>query len=137
MLRILVLVGVVLFGLGAGPVRAQDAAAAIRSVIGDQIDALREDDFERAFSFASPSIQRMFGNPENFGEMVQNGYPMVWRPADVRFSGLSERNGRKVQSVLVKDQEGALFVMDYEMIEDAGGWRINGVTVRRAGDAGA
>lgn len=137
MLRTLILSAVLLAGLQAAPGRAQDAAEAIRSVISGQIAAFRENDFERAFSFASPSIRRMFGNPTSFGSMVRHGYPMVWRPADVRFSGLRQEDGRTVQSVLVTDQEGALYVMDYEMVQGDGGWQIDGVTVRRAGDAGA
>ena len=55
-------------------------------MISKQIEAFKADDFDTAFSFASPMIQRMFGSASTFGEMVQNGYPMVWRPAEVRFS---------------------------------------------------
>jgi hypothetical protein len=119
------------------PARSQDAAAAIRGVISDQIAAFRADDFETAFGFASPAIRRMFGAPDRFGEMVRRGYPMVWRPADVRFSGLAEQGGRTVQSVLITDQSGALFVVDYEMVAYDGRWVINGVWVRRANGVGA
>jgi len=123
--------------LAIAPLRAQSPAADIRAVIESQIEAFRADDFETAFSFASPSIRRLFGTPSRFGEMVQNGYPMVRRPADVRFSTLANRNGRTVQSVVVRDSGGALHVLDYDMIAGDNGWRINGVTLRRPGDAGA
>lgn len=126
-----------LLGLALGPARAQEANADIEAVISSQIEAFRADDFETAFSFASPTIRRMFGDPDRFGEMVQNGYPMVWRPRDVRFSGVETRDGRTVQSVVVTDQAGAPHVLDYEMIEGEDGWRINGVMLRRPGDAGA
>ncbi len=98
-----VVAGILLLGLACGPARAQDADADIRAVISEQIEAFKADDFETAFAFASPAIQRMFGSPAQFGEMVQNGYPMVWRPAEVRFSGLETRDGRTVQSVVVTD----------------------------------
>lgn len=117
--------------------RAQDSGAEIRAVISDQIAAFEADDFEAAFGFASPNIRRMFGTSEVFGQMVRNGYPMVWRPADVRFSGLASRNGRPVQSVLVTDQAGALHVLDYEMVPGADGWQINGVWLREASGTGA
>ena len=117
--------------------RAQDPGAAIRSVISDQIEAFRQDDFETAFSYASQNIKRMFGDPETFGAMVRNGYPMVWRPADVRFSNLSRARGTFVQNVLVTDGSGALHILEYEMVESENGWRINGVSMRRPGDAGA
>lgn len=119
------------------PVRAQDAGAEIRSVISQQIDAFRADDFGAAFDFASPNIRGMFGTPEVFGRMVREGYPMVWRPADVRFSGLRVQDGRQVQGVVVTDAAGRLHVLDYEMIEGDDGWRINGVRLRDPGDAGA
>lgn len=121
----------------AVPAHAEDPGSQIRSVISEQIEAFRADDFETAFTFASPMIKRLFGDPSRFGAMVQQGYPMVWRPADVRFSGLEERGGRMVQSVLVTDQSGSLYVLDYEMIPGGTGWQINGVTVRRAGEVGA
>jgi hypothetical protein len=128
---------VLLLAAAWGPAEAQDAESDIRAVISRQIEAFKADDFETAFSFASPAIKRMFGSPERFGAMVQSGYPMVWRPAQVRFSGLETRDGRTVQSVLVTDAGGALYVLDYEMVAGDGGWVINGVTVRRPGDAGA
>lgn len=117
--------------------RAQDAAAEIRAVIAGQIDAFRADDLERAFSFASPGIRRMFGSPDRFGEMVRRGYPMVRSPGMVKFSGLNERGGQNVQSVLLTDQAGALFIIDYDMILTEGGWQIDGVRLRAGRDAGA
>ena len=56
------------------PVRADDAA---RQVISDQIAAFQQDDFETAFTYASPMIKGIFGTPERFGQMVREGYPMV------------------------------------------------------------
>lgn len=133
LLRVLMLVGLI----HGAPLRADEPADAIRSVISNQIDAFRADDFETAFSFASPMVKSMFGDPATFGTMVRNGYPMVWRPSDVRFSGLSMRGDLIVQNVLVTDQSGALHILQYEMVMDAAGWRINGVSVKRTGDAGA
>jgi hypothetical protein len=134
-MRAFVTACVLALGLAAfGPARAQDAD--IRSVISSQIEAFKADDFETAFGFASPGIKRMFGTPDRFGQMVRSGYPMVWRPAEVRFGALETRGGRQVQPVLVTDASGAVYVLDYEMIEMADGWRIDGVTLRR-GDLGA
>ena len=123
--------------MAAGQAAAQNAAADIRAVISQQIEAFKADDFARAFTYASPNIKRMFGDSVRFGRMVREGYPMVWHPSEVRFSRLSEEGGRMIQSVLVKDAGGALFIVDYEMIAEGDGWRINGVRVRRTGAAGA
>ena len=123
--------------LSASGARAQDASEVIRGVISDQMEAFEAGDVATAFTFASPGIKRMFGTADRFGAMVREGYPMVWRPGSLRFAELREEGGRTVQSVIVTDQAGAPHVLDYEMVPEGGGWQIDGVTVRRPGDAGA
>lgn len=108
-----------------GPARAQDAA--IQTVIGDQIEAFKVDDFAKAFTYASPAIRRIFGTPERFGLMVRQGFPMVWRPADVQYLDQVVRGGLTYQKVLIKDGSGTLYTLEYEMIPVSEGWQINGV----------
>lgn len=131
-MRAFVMAGVVLWATGA---IAQEAD--IRGVIENQIIAFRADDFGSAFSFASPAIKGVFGTPERFGQMVRQGYPMVHRPDDIRFLGLEERMGRKVQRVMIRDAAGKVHFLDYEMIEAEGGWQINGVRLLPPQGAGA
>jgi hypothetical protein len=69
----------------------------------------------------------MFRTPENFGLMVRQGFPMVWRPADVEFLGLRDEAGQLWQRVQVRDAQGGLHQLDYNMIETESGWQINGV----------
>ncbi|MBV0911011.1 DUF4864 domain-containing protein [Anianabacter salinae] len=114
----------------ACPVAAQDAD--IQSVITSQFDAFRADDLNGAFSHASPMIKGIFGTPERFGMMVRNGYPMVWRPAEVEFLGLRAEDGQQVQTVLVTDANGAIHILEYEMIQTDDGWQIDGVSLLRA-----
>ncbi len=116
----------------AAPASAQSDDPAIQGVIQSQIDAFLRDDFVTAFTFASPMIKGIFGTPERFGAMVRNGYPMVWRPSDVQFLELEQRDGALHQKVMVADPQGTLFILDYEMIETEEGWQINGVRVIRA-----
>ncbi|UWQ90638.1 DUF4864 domain-containing protein [Rhodobacteraceae bacterium M382] len=108
-----------------GTVQAQSAD--IKAVIGKQIEALEVDDFDRAFSYASPTIQRLFGTPQNFGLMVRQGYPMVWRPADVQFLELRETETGFWQRVMVTDLSGRVHLLDYQMINSGSGWKINAV----------
>ena len=121
--------------LAAWPAIAQEDP--IQSTITLQLQALGADDFATAFSYASPTIQGLFGTPENFGMMVQNGYPMVYRPADVKMLDLREVAGIQYQRVLVRDAEGRGFMLDYQMIETADGWKINGVDLLSQPDVGA
>jgi len=81
----------------------------------------------RAFSYASPTIQNVFRTPENFGAMVKQGYPMVWRPSDVRYLEARQIAGQLWQKILVEDTKGARFLLDYRMIQTDGTWRIDAV----------
>ena len=111
--------------------------AGIQLVISNQIDAFQADDFETAFTFASPNIKQLFGSPERFGTMVRSGYPMVWRPAKIEYLGLDRQQGMLVQQVLITDQDGALHTLAYYMIDTSDGWQINGVQILRAPQIGA
>ncbi|MGB5560310.1 MAG: DUF4864 domain-containing protein [Paracoccaceae bacterium] len=121
--------------LAGPPVAAQEAG--IEGTIRSQIDAFLADDFATAFTFASPMIKGIFGNPDNFGMMVRQGYPMVWRPSDVRFLDLKDIGGRSVQRVQILDQAGVPYIAEYEMIQTVDGWQINGVRIEQAPEVGA
>ena len=128
------------FVLSAGMATAQETLPrepGIEGTISNQIEAFRADDFDTAFTFASPMIQGMFGSPDNFGQRVRNGYPMVWRPDEFRFLELREIAGNLWQKVFIRDGAGTIHILDYQMIRGEGGWRINGVQVLRAPGVGA
>lgn len=117
---------------------AQTAAIPeVQDTIFAQIEAMKADDFVTAFTYASPMIQGMFGNPENFGMMVRQGYPMVWHPSAVQMLEQREVAGALWQKVLVTDAAGASFVLDYQMIPSEGGWQINGVQLLPSAGVGA
>ena len=107
------------------PARAQNSD--VVGVITSQIEAFQNDDFETAFTYASPFIQGVFRTPEQFGQMVRRGYPMVWRPADVQFLEQRNTDGFIYQKVLFKDAAGGLTVLEYEMLKVGETWQINGV----------
>lgn len=115
--------------LGLAPVAfAEDSRPS--EVIDAQIEAFRANDLDTAFSFASPSIKKIFETPERFGRMVQRSYPMVWRPASVRYGQFTDSD---VQVVFFTDAVGSVFEARYEMIRTETSWQINGVMVRAAG----
>jgi len=116
------------------PATAQEGP--IQGTIQSQIEAFQADDFARAFTFASPTIKQMFGTPENFGAMVRNGYPMVYRPAEVQMMDLREVAGSLWQRVRITDQAGAGWYLDYMMVETPDGWQINAVQILPAPDVG-
>ena len=109
----------------------------IETTIQSQIDAFLVDDFAKAFTFASPNIKSLFGSADRFGQMVRQGYPMVWRPGEVRYLELREISGALWQKVMIRDQAGGIHLLDYQMINTGDGWQINGVQILRAPDVGA
>jgi hypothetical protein len=100
---------------------------AIQQVITNQIDAFRHDDEPRAFGYASPGIQFMFGNPQRFTEMVREGYAPVYQPRSMAFGDLLVVDGNLVQELAVIGPDGkphlARYVMEHE---PDGAWRIDG-----------
>ena len=120
----------------AGSVHAQGLSAAdgaaIRGVIGRQIEAFRQDDAPGAFAFASPGIQGMFGTPERFLDMVRRAYPAVHRPRSVEYRELTREDGRIVQQVELTGQDGQPQLALYEMERDGDAWRIAGCTLVRS-----
>jgi len=127
--------------LSAGSAGAADVApgvddpGAIRTVISRQLDAFRRDDGVAAFAFASPTIQRLFGTPEAFMDMVRRSYRPVYRPRDVRFEELLVHDGQLVQRVVLVGPEQEVVIALYEMQRQPDGkWRINGCFLLPAGE---
>jgi len=116
--------------LGAGE------AAAVRAVIGAQLEAFQRDDGAAAFAHASPTIKAKFGTVDSFMHMVRTGYPMVYRPRKVAFLEALVKDGRTVQALRVVGPDGLPVTALYFMERQAdGGWKISGVTLLRRDDA--
>ncbi|MEX5729894.1 hypothetical protein Ga0609869_003247 [Rhodovulum iodosum] len=118
-----------------GAVAAQGDGDA-QEVIDAQIEAFLRDDVAEAFTYASPGIRRLFGTAENFGAMVRQGYPMVWRPAERRYLQSEGAGTQQRQIVQIVDAEGRLHLLEYDMIATERGWRIDGVRILQAPDLG-
>lgn len=123
---------VIVFLVVGSPAMAQNGS--IEGVISEQLQAFNDRDVEAAWEFASPTIKGIFQTPENFGRMVQNGYPMVWDNSNVQFLDRQEFETRTRQEVLIQGPDGASYILDYQMIETEAGWQINGVQVIPAPD---
>lgn len=125
-MRELILSIVMCIGL-SGPVAAQSAE--ITGTIDAQIEAFLDNDIDRALSYASPGVRRVFETPENFGAMVRGGFPMVWRPDEVQYLELRDIAGNLWQKVRIIDAAGQVHVLDYQMMNLEGGWKINAVQI--------
>jgi Domain of unknown function (DUF4864) len=115
---------------GASGARADPAGflrEADQRAIREVTAAFRADDGATAFSFASPSIQRQFGDPATFLAMVRTAYLPVYRPREVRFDRLVDGRVEPVQTVLLVGPELEVVTAYYVMEKEAdGSWRIDG-----------
>ena len=113
----------------ATPVKPADAKAA-QAVIQAQLNAFAADDAKSAFSYAAPSIRTQFGTADNFLLMVRQGYPMVYRPANVSFAKPEMISGKLVQTVQFSDLEGGEWVATYHLERQRNkAWRISACVV--------
>ena len=122
--------GLVFLAVSTFGVSAQQSD--IQGTINGQFEAFKVDDFDTAFNFATPRLQQMFQSPQNFQRMVTGGYPMVWRPAEVRYLDLRVENGAMIQTVAIVDAKGVRHLLDYRMEQTKDGWRIGGVQILEA-----
>jgi hypothetical protein len=100
-------------------------------VVEAQLAAFAEDDGQRAFSYAAPSIREMFGSPERFMAMVRGSYPVVYRPSAVVFLHPAWVQGQLVQGVHLTDAGGALWLAVYNLERQPDkSWRISGCSVQ-------
>jgi Domain of unknown function (DUF4864) len=116
---------------------AQAQQDEIIATIDGQLQAFIARDAEAAFSYASPTIQGLFGTPDNFAAMVATGYPMVWTPSDPQMLDLRDVAGSLWQRVHITDSQGRGWVLDYQMVQTEEGWKINAVQVLPGVDVGA
>ena len=121
---------------GPDPAEAGPHDDSFRSTIGAQLDAFQQDDWNKAYSYASPTIQRIFPSPEGFGRMVTGGYEMIWRPSSVEFGEARQTSRGWAQAVRFTDRRGRDYIADYFMVMIDGVWRIDGVTLRKPDDLG-
>ena len=125
----------------AGTAIAQDSAlteqdrAEIRAIIGRQVEAFRADDEAAAFGYASPDIQRLFGTPDIFMDMVRQGYQPVYRPRVFDFREIVMLHGQPAQKVHVVGPDGRPVTAFYPMARmPDGSWRINGCFLQAPDD---
>jgi|TARA_R110002049_G_scaffold44333_3_gene129817 hypothetical protein len=119
--------GLILSALLSFGAAAQDAE--IQSTIKQQFEAFKADDFAAAFEFATPRLQGLFQNPENFRRMVTTGYPMVMLPAEVRFLDRRAQGEAIWQKVQITDAKGFTHLLAYLMEQTDEGWRIGAVQI--------
>lgn len=115
--------------LGVPQAMAEQSASeqVVSQIIQGQLTAFAAGNRDLAYSYAAPSIQRMFPSSEVFMNMVTQGYGALIAPQSYAFESFQENAGRAVQTVRLVAKDGTLWKAYYMMqqMED-GSWRIAG-----------
>ena len=117
----------------AAPIFAGDKED-IQATISRQLEAFQLEDFAKAFSYASPSIQSIFGSPDNFESMVKRGYPMVWKPGKVTFLSVDPYHHGMAQNIQIFDRNKKAHYLRYYMVKLGDSWKISGVEILPSSD---
>ena len=133
-MRAIVLLLVFLFGL-AVPAAADDVSAA-QSVIRAQEQAFGREDAAAAYSHAAPEIRQLFPQADSFMQMVQRGYPPVYRHKSFEFGEARSDGGRVAQRVHIVDDNGEAWEAMYTLEQQPdGSLKITGCSLLKAGQA--
>ena len=110
-----------------------EAATQFQSIISGQLEALKADNGNVAYSFAAPVVKQIFPNVESFMSMVQRGYPPVYHNKGYEFGTLGiDALGRPVQQVKITGLDGEHYVAAYSMQQQPdGSWKISGCTLMK------
>lgn len=117
----------------AAPAGAADEAAAPeaawQTVISSQIQAFRDHDAPEAFSHAGIAFQITFPNAETFFvAIIQSGYAPIMESSSHSFGAFRRLGADGVtQSVTFVGHDQSLYDAVYELTEESGHWRVQGV----------
>jgi hypothetical protein len=107
-----------------------DARAAMTRTVLDQLDAFRRGDWAAAYAHASGAIRGRFGIAA-FQEMVTRGYAPIARSARATVTEATVIDAAHgFVEVRVEGADGETVDALYELVDERGQWRINGVLTR-------
>ncbi len=114
----------------AQPALAPADEKAVVAVVQAQLDAFAADDASKAFSFAAPTIQKMFGSAPRFLAMVREQYPVVYRPSSTAFFKPERQDDQVLLRVSMSDADGGQWLAVYSLQQQKDKrWRIAGCVV--------
>ena len=117
---------------GAYAITASDEDEII-SVVSAQLQAFQDDDFEKAYSYASPTIKTIFPDYKKFRDMVVGQYQAVYRPKSINIGSVSTEGGVPFLEVYLVDPDGIFVTAIYSMQQqENGSWLINGCFLSQA-----
>ena len=99
---------------------------AVRATVEGQLAAIRENNYAKAYEYASAGIRARFA-PAVFAAMIRRGYPALARHTRYDIGAVQDDGKRRATvSVTVNDRLNQSTSYRYLMIEEDAGWRIDG-----------
>ena len=108
---------------GADAITASDEEEII-SIVTAQLQAFQDDDFEKAYSYASPTIKTIFPDYKKFRDMVVGQYQAVYRPKSINFGNVTTQGGTNFLEVYLVDPDGIVVTAIYTMQQQEDDSRI-------------
>jgi len=131
--NLLLLFALVFIFIGNSFAITTDEENEIKFIVNQQLEAFQDDDFEKAYSFASPTIKKMFSSPEVFRKMVIGGYQAVYRPQSIKMGSVEIIKGVTTLKVYLVDPNGEFVTANYMMEKQENGeWLISGCVLSKA-----
>ena len=131
--NLLLLFALVFIFIGNSFAITTDEENEIKFIVNQQLEAFQDDDFEKAYSFASPTIKKMFSSPEVFRKMVIGGYQAVYRPQSIKMGSVEIIKGVTTLKVYLVDPNGEFVTANYLMEKQGNGeWLIAGCILSKA-----
>lgn len=134
-LWLVIFAGVLTAAFTTSMVQADEASdrKETRAVIEAQLEAFKQGDGPKAFSYATPNIQTMFGDAETFMKMVREGYDVVVKPVTVRFVKFETDGMNALHAVQMTDRQKTLWNVYYVLQKRPDGtWRISSCETEKA-----
>jgi hypothetical protein len=134
-MRVIALLLLALLAL-ATPASAADDVAAAQGVIRSQEQAFSRDDAATAYSYAAPTIRKLFPQADIFLFMVQNSYAPVYRHKSFEFGEARTEGNWVAQRVHIIDADGEAWEALYTLEQQGdGSFKITGCSLLKAGEA--
>jgi hypothetical protein len=138
--RRFVLLTFAVFALAAAvvPAAAQtEAPADWQDVISHQIQAFRDQDAPGAFSDAGRMFHAAFPTPEAFFvAIITSGYSPIMESTSHSFGEFKMTDDGVVQVVRLVGKSQELYEAWYQLREEEGSWRVQGVVLQKAAGVG-
>lgn len=104
----------------------------IKTIILEQLNAFKQSDAAKAYSYAANAIKAQFPSPQVFFQMVRSGYGPLFSAREIGFGKTIEADEGFYQEVWLSDRNGDSWLGIYRMNQFQGDWKINGVLLKKS-----